>query len=96
MWLLNIIGGYYVWRTLTKYRTPKGFGIDWVEPMAMNWHTAPNNTYGGVQWSRHMGDLEYHPDDTMRTSVTPNIPISEPNHVPISNKEVQQAKSLYA
>lgn len=71
MLLLYAVGVPYIWYTLTRWRTPKGHGLHWNEPSALiGGIDRTRSSYGGVVWDMHQKDLEWHPDDILRTSVT--------------------------
>lgn len=84
MWLLYAVGIPYVIYTLSRWRLPNGHGLNWKEPSAYNMPGfGGSSVYGGLRMDRHLRDLEWHPDEMLRGTVTNNLPDGEPQPVPL-------------
>ena len=89
MYLLYLFGIPYIYYTLTRYRTPAGHGLNWTEPSAYKL-TLPfrDSTYtvSGAPFNKISRDLEYHPDDRLRTTVSAEAHPGELYHVPMDHR----------
>ena len=85
MWLLYAVGIPYIWYTLTRWRVPYGHGLNWKEPTTYN--VSIPYVYGGAVLDQHVKDVEWHPDDLLRGTVTSDLPYGEPYHVPFRHRE---------
>lgn len=76
--MLYAVGVPYVVYTLSRWRAPDGHGLNWTEPSAYKMPGFGSSTvYGGYSFSQHMHDLEWHPDEVLRGTITANLPEGE-------------------
>ena len=86
MYLLYAAAIPYIYYTLTRWRTPTGHGLNWTEPVGYKFGRPSMVADGTARFNRIMRDLEWHPDDSMRTTVSSDLTPGEVYHVPLNHR----------